>query len=83
VYLAANPEDKLHAAVAGILHYEIAAEQAAVREDVKGPGTFVPAFIDELYHCGVGIAGGKKTWEGVTKIKCLKTIPDAGLLKEM
>jgi thiamine-phosphate diphosphorylase/hydroxyethylthiazole kinase len=82
-YLAANPEDKLHAAVAGMLHYEIAAEHAAVREDVKGPGTFVPAFIDELYHCGVGVAEGKKTWEGVAKIKCLKEIPDVGLLKEL
>lgn len=82
-YLAANPGDKLQAAVAAILHYEIAAEQAAVREDVKGPGTFVPAFIDELYHCGVAIAEGKKKWEGVAKIKCLKEIPDAGLLKEL
>jgi thiamine-phosphate diphosphorylase/hydroxyethylthiazole kinase len=82
-YLAANQGDKLHAAVAGILHYEIAAEQAAKREDVKGPGTFVPAFIDELYHCGVGIVDSEKTWEGVAKIKCLKDIPDAGLLKEL
>ncbi|KAK5174526.1 thiamine biosynthetic bifunctional enzyme [Saxophila tyrrhenica] len=42
-------EDKLLAAVAGCLMYEIAAERAAGRENVKGPGTFVPAFIDELY----------------------------------
>ena len=82
-YLAANRGDKLLAAVAGILHYEIAAEQAAKREDVKGPGTFVPAFIDELYNCSVDIAEGRKTWEGVAKIRCLKDIPDAGLLKEV
>ncbi|KAL8674785.1 MAG: hypothetical protein Q9168_000766 [Polycauliona sp. 1 TL-2023] len=46
--LAAHREDKLLATLSGILMYEIAAERAAVREDVKGPGTFVPAFIDEL-----------------------------------
>jgi thiamine-phosphate diphosphorylase/hydroxyethylthiazole kinase len=82
-YLAANPEDKLRAAVAGILHYEIAAEYAAKREDVKGPGTFVPAFIDELYGSGVKIAEGQGNWEGVAKVTCLKETPDAGLLKEL
>jgi len=82
-YLAANPEDKLHAAVAGLLHYEIAAEYAAEREDVKGPGTFVPAFIDELYNRGVEVAEGKTTWEGRAKVECLKDVEDAGLLKEV
>ena len=48
-FLAVHREDKLLAALAGILMFEIAAEQAAKREDVKGPGTFVPAFLDELY----------------------------------
>lgn len=48
--LAVSREDKLLATVAGLLHYEIAAEVAAAREDVKGPGTFVPALIDELYN---------------------------------
>lgn len=81
-YLAADRRDQLLAAVAGVLHYEIAAEQAAGREDVKGPGTFVPAFIDELYNCSVEIAEGRKTWEGVAKIRCLKDISDARLLKE-
>ena len=37
------------ATLAGVLMFEIAAERAAVREDVKGPGTFVPALLDELY----------------------------------
>jgi thiamine-phosphate diphosphorylase/hydroxyethylthiazole kinase len=37
------------AAIAGMLIYEIAAERAAVRDDVRGPGTFVPALLDELY----------------------------------
>jgi thiamine-phosphate diphosphorylase/hydroxyethylthiazole kinase len=82
-YLAANPEDKLRAAVAGLLHFEIAAEYAAARADVKGPGTFVPAFIDELYVRGLKVAEGTETWEGRAKLGCLKEIPDAGLLKEL
>jgi thiamine-phosphate diphosphorylase/hydroxyethylthiazole kinase len=83
-YLAANPEDKLRAAVAGLLHYEITAEWAAKREDVKGPGTFVPAFIDELWQYGEeALAGGEILWNDVAKVECIKDIPDAGLLKEL
>lgn len=79
-YLAANQGDKLYAAVAGILHYEVAAERAAGREDVKGPGTFVPAFIDELYLLGKEVAEGKVGYEDVARVRCLKDIPDAELL---
>jgi thiamine-phosphate diphosphorylase/hydroxyethylthiazole kinase len=60
--LAVHREDKLLAAVAGILHYEIAAEIAAAREDVKGPGTFVPAFLDELYQIKKDSSEGKLEW---------------------
>ncbi|KAF2819343.1 TMP-TENI-domain-containing protein [Ophiobolus disseminans] len=81
-YLAANQGDKLLAAVAGLLHYEIAAEYAAHREDVKGPGTFVPAFIDELYVRGLGVAGGTSGWEGRARVECVKDVGDEGLLKE-
>ncbi|EAL19255.1 hypothetical protein CNBH3540 [Cryptococcus deneoformans B-3501A] len=42
--------DMLAAAVTGVLVYTIAAEVAAAREDVKGPGTFRAALIDELYN---------------------------------
>jgi thiamine-phosphate diphosphorylase/hydroxyethylthiazole kinase len=38
----------LLATVAGTLALTIAAQQAASREDVRGPGTFLPALIDEL-----------------------------------
>jgi thiamine-phosphate diphosphorylase/hydroxyethylthiazole kinase len=82
-YLAANPEDKLRAAVAGLLHYEIAAEWAANREDVKGPGTFVPAFIDELWNFGEKVKGGEQDLTGLAKVQCIKEIPDAGLLKDL
>jgi len=47
-FLAVQKEDKLLAALSGILVFEIAAEQAARRSSVLGPGTFVPAFLDEL-----------------------------------
>jgi thiamine-phosphate diphosphorylase/hydroxyethylthiazole kinase len=48
-FVATYREDKMLAAIAGMLMYEIAAERAAERSDVKGPGTFVPAFLDELF----------------------------------
>lgn len=82
-YLAAWPQEKLHAAVAAILHYEIAAEYAAKREDVRGPGTFVPAFIDELFVRGGLVTDGKANWGRDAKVECLKYIPDAGLLKNV
>lgn len=82
-YLAAMPHEKLHAAIAGIMHYEIAAEYAARREDVKGPGTFVPAFIDELFARGENVSKRVESWGKDAKVECLKNIPDAGLLKEI
>ena len=86
-YLAANPDqnpgDKLRAAVAGLLHYEIAAECAATRPDVRGPGTFVPAFIDELYARGMAVAEGREDWKTAAKVECVWKIDDVGLLKEV
>ena len=67
--LAVEREDKLLAAVTGILLYEIAAERAAVRSDVKGPGTFVPAFIDELHAIRNESARGDQTWAKAAKIE--------------
>lgn len=46
--IAAYPHDKLAATIAALVHYNIAAERAAGRDDVRGPGSFVPAFLDEL-----------------------------------
>ncbi|KAF9647326.1 HK-domain-containing protein [Thelephora ganbajun] len=40
--------DMFVAAIAGISAVTIASEIAALRPDVQGPGTFLPAFIDEL-----------------------------------
>jgi thiamine-phosphate diphosphorylase/hydroxyethylthiazole kinase len=82
-YLAANREDKLRAAVAAVLHYEVAAEVAADREDVKGPGTFVPAFIDELYQRRIDVVEGRWDWtmKRVMKVNTVDDVED-GILKE-
>ena len=47
-FVAVHREDKFLAALAAILHYEIAAERACAQLIVRGPGTFIPAFLDEL-----------------------------------
>lgn len=60
--MAVSPADKLAAVIAGILHLEIAAEVAAVRADVQGPGTFVPAFIDELLRIRKATADQDLSW---------------------
>lgn len=62
--VAACPRDgdRLAAVVAGILLFEIAAEQAATKASVEGPGTFVPAFLDSLYRIRTGTAAGEVGW---------------------
>ncbi len=70
--LAANREDKLIAAIAGLLHYEIAAEVAAEREDVKGPGTFVPALIDELYRIHSATLENDLYWLRRAKVEAIE-----------
>lgn len=47
--LAVERTDKLLATMAGLLMFELAAEHAARRADVHGPGSFVPALIDKLH----------------------------------
>ncbi|SAM08303.1 hypothetical protein [Absidia glauca] len=48
-FAAANRSDYLMATIAGILTVTIASELAMKRQEVKGPGTFRSALIDELY----------------------------------
>ncbi|KAH8083795.1 Hydroxyethylthiazole kinase [Cristinia sonorae] len=57
--------DMLVAAVGGVLAVTVASELAAVREDVKGSGTFLPALIDEL---------GKLTPETLAKYAKLEVV---------
>jgi hydroxyethylthiazole kinase-like sugar kinase family protein len=42
--------DPLLSATAAVLAVTVASELAATRADVSGPGTFLPALIDELAH---------------------------------
>ena len=58
-FLAVHQEDRLMAALSGMLMFEIAAEMAAANDSVHGPGTFVPAFLDALYAVHKNVAS---TW---------------------
>jgi thiamine-phosphate diphosphorylase/hydroxyethylthiazole kinase len=83
-YMAANPGDKLLAAVAAMLHFEIAAQKAAERKDVRGPGTFVPAFIDELYRFRMDVVEGQSEWlETLIEIETVREYMNLGLLREL
>jgi thiamine-phosphate diphosphorylase/hydroxyethylthiazole kinase len=66
--LAVERDDILTAVATAMLMYEIAAERAAKRPDVKGPGTFVPAFIDELYHIRQESVEGNGAWARAAQI---------------
>ena len=68
--LAVEREQKFWAAIAGILMFEIAAELAGAREDVKGPGTFVPAFLDSLHM--IAEEARKGEWGWLEKIRIVE-----------
>ena len=70
-FLAVHKEDRLLAALAGIMMYEIAAEQAAARDDVKGPGTFVPGFLDQLYLIAADASQDDSEWLKAAKVEKL------------
>ncbi|KAF8928872.1 hypothetical protein BGZ58_009321, partial [Dissophora ornata] len=53
-FAAVSPNDHFAAAVAGILAMNLAGEHAAARDDVRGPGTFRAAFIDEMANLAPG-----------------------------
>ena len=71
-YLAVHKEDKLLAVLAAIMHYEIAAEHAA--KYTEGPGTFVPAFLDQLYHIAQKARNGDEAWlSGRAKVELVQS----------
>ncbi|MCJ1282291.1 hypothetical protein MMC26_001614 [Xylographa opegraphella] len=70
-FVAVEKEDKLLAALAGMLLFEIAAEVAAVRPDVKGPGTFIPAFIDALTSIADQAHVDDSRWLGSAKVEAV------------
>ena len=75
-YVALHPSDKLLAALAGMLHYEIAAEWAEHEKYCKGPGSFIPAFLDNLYTFGKEVAEDVKrnmtyAYKDMAKVKII------------
>ncbi|CAN8096277.1 unnamed protein product [Discula destructiva] len=63
-----EPEQRMAAVVAGILLFEIAAETAAQKECVEGPGSFVPAFLDSLYRLRTRTANGDSAWLAAARV---------------
>ena len=61
-FIAANPTDKFLAVLSALLMYEIAAENAAARDSVRGPGSFATTFIDELYAIRQASLKGDHSW---------------------
>lgn len=59
-YAAVHPQDRFLSTLAALLHYEIAAEKAEASSDrVRGPGSFIPEFLDSLYLVGEDLRLGK------------------------
>ncbi|KAH7170360.1 Hydroxyethylthiazole kinase family-domain-containing protein [Dactylonectria macrodidyma] len=70
--VAAHAEDPLLAAVAGTVVFGLAAELAAARVEVRGPGTFVPAFLDELYGIRKATSEGDYRWLTMAKVQAVE-----------
>ncbi|KAL2201299.1 Hydroxyethylthiazole kinase family-domain-containing protein [Corynascus similis CBS 632.67] len=70
--IASRSKDRLVAVIAAILHFEIAAEVAAERPEVRGPGTFVPAFLDELYLIRQATARNDLSWLARAKVRLVE-----------
>ena len=64
-------EKALLATLAATVTFGLAAENAILRDDVKGPGTFLPAFIDELYHIQQNAQNGHLDWTNSIKLQVL------------
>jgi len=65
---AEDQEDMLQAVLAGTLLYEIAAE-GAKHDFVQGPGSFVPAFVDELHRLRVDCCQGDFWWRDKARVR--------------
>lgn len=70
--VAAYPADRLIATVAATCLFGVAAEMAAERQEVRGPGTFVPAFLDELYLLRQASMKGDMRWLTMVKVKAVE-----------
>lgn len=72
--VAAFPSDPLLAAVAATVMYGVAAEMAAARPEVRGPGSFVPTFLDELYAIRKSTAAGDLRWTTMAKVEAISVL---------
>lgn len=61
-FAAAATDTPFAASLGALLLYTIAAEKAALRNDVQGPGTFVPALLDEIYKISNMSSMGNMSW---------------------
>ncbi|CCT66192.1 related to thiamine-phosphate diphosphorylase / hydroxyethylthiazole kinase [Fusarium fujikuroi] len=69
--VAAYGADPLLATVAATVMFGLAAELAAARNEVRGPGSFVPTFLDELYSIRMSTAKGDLRWLNLAKVKAV------------
>lgn len=76
--VAAYGADPLVAATAAAVMFGIAAEKAAQRTEVRGPGTFVPAFLDELYGIRQATVSGDLAWLEMAKVEVVDVDVDSG-----
>ncbi|KAF7543878.1 hypothetical protein G7046_g9913 [Stylonectria norvegica] len=70
--VAAHRGDVLVATVAAVVVFGVAAERAAAREEVRGPGTFVPAFLDELYAIRRETGEGDLAWLARARVQAVE-----------
>ena len=66
-FVAAYSGDRLAAVVAALVMFGVAGERAAAK--AEGPGSFVPAFIDELYKVRKESVGGDVSWLKAAKVR--------------
>ncbi|KAM3561198.1 hypothetical protein ARSEF4850_003333 [Beauveria asiatica] len=77
--VAAYPHDALLATVAAAAVFGIAAQYAVEKGDeVRGPGTFVPAFLDELYSITRATAKGDLRWLVLARVQGVQVDDDDG-----
>ncbi|KAH0596205.1 hypothetical protein MHUMG1_06066 [Metarhizium humberi] len=74
--VAAYEQDALVATVAGTVVFGLAAEMAAQRDHVRGPGSFVPAFLDELFGIRKATMEGDSTWLALAKVAAVDVADD-------
>lgn len=70
--VAVMPEDAFLATAAALLVYTMAGEQAGALPMVRGPGTFLAAFVDEIYAISKACQHDNSDWLAKKKIKFFK-----------